>query len=605
MRKQSLICLGATILGWAQPLMAQSYNPLYPGALLPEATASADSVPSGSPLDPAQPRTAPSTTVAGSTMAGSALPAMPDGAPVGQALPPEPALPQTVARNAPLFDYGQNVRSDVFGATLFSGAFGRTGAAQFNPDYVVGVGDRVLIRMWGAFTFSQVLTVDPQGNVFLPNVGPVRLLGARNENLQAIVERAAGRAFRNNVYTYASLAEAQPVRIYVGGFVNRPGLYEGTSMDNLLHYLDLAGGIDTLRGSFLTVQVKRGEQVRREVNLYDFLLNGVMPLVQLSDGDVIFVGPRQNTVTVKGLAENAKIFEFKRGVLTTTEDLIAMARPLASATHMRIARNTGPVRNVEYYPLSEAAKLWVQNGDEIEFTADKKQGTITVRVEGEHDSAQEYVLPHGAHLGDLLQQISFSERSNTSSIQLYRKSVKVRQKEMLATSLRSLETAALTARSGTTDEARLRAQEAELILRWIDRAKAIEPVGQVVLAKGPARDNLLLESGDVLRVPVRDDLVLISGEVLFPNAVAAQPGLSVDEYIGRAGGYTQNNGGKRIIVAHQDGSYNELRGGDRSVAAGDELLVLPKMDTKSRQIFKDLTQILYQIAVSARVVLGL
>jgi len=39
--------------------------------------------------------------------------------------------------------------------------------------------------------------------------------------------------------------------------------------------------------------------------------------------------------------------------------------------------------------------------------------------------------------------------------------------------------------------------------------------------------------------------------------------------------------------------------------AGDEILVLPKVDVKSRQIFKDMTQIIYQIAVAAKVVLGL
>ena len=95
-------------------------------------------------------------------------------------------------------------------------------------------------------------------------------------------ESAVAQVYRANVYSYASLAAAQPVRIFVSGFVNRPGLYNGTSMDSLLHYLDQAGGIDVDRGSFLAVQVKRGNTVRAEVSLYDFLLDGRMPLVQLA-----------------------------------------------------------------------------------------------------------------------------------------------------------------------------------------------------------------------------------------------------------------------------------------------------------------------------------
>ena len=46
---------------------------------------------------------------------------------------------------------------------------------------------------------------------------------------------------------YASLAAAQPVRIFVSGFVRRPGLYGGTSLASLLHYLDQAGGVGELR----------------------------------------------------------------------------------------------------------------------------------------------------------------------------------------------------------------------------------------------------------------------------------------------------------------------------------------------------------------------
>jgi len=41
------------------------------------------------------------------------------------------------------------------------------------------------------------------------------------------------------------------------------------------------------------------------------------------------------------------------------------------------------------------------------------------------------------------------------------------------------------------------------------------------------------------------------------------------------------------------------------VRSGDEILVLPKIDVKSRQITKDITQILFQIAVIAKVILDL
>jgi len=511
--------------------------------------------------------------------------------------------PQVAVQPEPTSDYAANLKSDVFGANLFTGSFARGGATRFNPDYLIAVGDRIQVRLWGGFTFDGVLPVDPQGNVFLPQIGPVRIAGVRNAELQKVLESAMRKVFRSNVFGYASLAAAQPVRIFVGGFVNRPGQYDGTSMDSLLHYLDQAGGIDPERGTFLDVQIKRGEQVRAHVDLYDFLLNGRLPQVQLADGDVIFVGARQNVVKVNGLAANAKRFEFRNPAISVA-DLSRMARPDAAATNVRIVRNTGTVRDTNYYALADSANVTLGNGDEVAYTADKKPGTITVRVEGETLSQQEYVLPYGTQLGVLMRQIKFSPRSDVNSIQLFRTSVAERQKTMLDTSLSRLESTVLTARSGTSDEARLRKEESDLILQWVERARKIVPSGQVLISQSSARDELPLENGDVLKVPSRDGLVLVSGEVLFPNAIAYEARLSLDDYIGRAGGYTQNAENSRVIVAHRDGSFADSDA-KPAVKAGDQVLVLPKVDVKSRQVWKDMTQIIYQIAVSAKVVLGL
>lgn len=531
----------------------------------------------------------------------------------GSVQPVTPTQPELSVQTQPIpqsTDYAFNLNSDVFGANLFTGAFAKQGAQQFNPDYLVAIGDQVQVKLWGAFDFDQQLVVDPKGNIFLPYVGPVKVLGVRNQDLQTQVSAAVSQQFKSNVKSYASLAAAQPVRIYVGGFVNRPGLYNGTSMDSLLHYLDQAGGIDVRRGSFLNVQVKRGKNIRSKVNLYDFLLNGVMPIVQLADGDVIFVSPRQNVVQVSGIADNPKLFEFNEES-QTVEDLVKIARPQASATHVRITRNTGIVKNVEYFPIENSANIKLENGDAIEFTADKRPGTITVRVQGEHQSQQEYVLPYGSKIRDVLSNIQFTDRSEKESVQLYRTSVKLRQKQQLQTSLRTLESTALTARSETDGEAAIRKADAELILQWINVAKDIEPLGQVAIANNENMNDLLLENGDILNIPTKDGLVLIGGEVLFPNAVAYDKSYALSDYISKAGGYTQNADVSRIIIAKRDGTYFEAEDGSgmfgffktqTPISTGDQILILPKVDVKSRQIVKDIAQILSQLAITARVV---
>lgn len=497
----------------------------------------------------------------------------------------------------------QSANSNVFGANLFDGNFSKNGAGQFSPDYLLNSGDRLQLLMWGGLELSAELMVDPQGNIFIPNVGPIQVRGIRNQDLQKTVDQAIRKVYKANVFNYTSLAAAQPVRVYVGGYINKPGMYAGTSVDTLLYYLDMAGGIDATRGSYLAVQIKRGNQVRATINLYDFLLNGQLPMTQLAEGDVIFVPQRKNAIVVNGLAANAKSFEFASPKISVA-DVAKMAKPQAQSTHVRITRNSGSTKNTEYFPLAEAASLTLNNGDEIEYTADKKLGTITVRVEGEHVSSQEYVLPHGAKIGDLLQQIEFTANSNAGSVQLFRNSVKERQQAMLNVALKTLENTILTARSGSNNEARLRAEEAEQILKWIDRAKHLEPTGQVLIAKSSRKNELLLENGDIIKIPVKDGLVMVGGEVLFPNAIAFDDNMRAKDYIQAAGGYTQSADASRIIVAHADGSFSDEKT-LKKITEGDRILVLPKVDTKYMQFAMDITQIIYQVAVAVGVVLDL
>ncbi|WP_119156706.1 polysaccharide biosynthesis/export family protein [Caldimonas tepidiphila] len=531
----------------------------------------------------AQPAAAPSP-------ARSAVPppaAASSASPAPSVLPPDPAT---------------SARPLMFGSQIFIGRFSSETFSGYNPDHQISVGDRVSVRMWGAFTFDGTQPVDAQGNIFIPNVGPVNVLGVRNADLHRHVEVQVKRTFRSNVGLYASLEAAQPVKVYVTGFVRAPGLYGGLSSDSVLHYLDRAGGIDPDRGSYLAVDVLRGGRSRGQFNLYRFLLEGRIEPLQLQDGDTIVVAAQQSTVRVSGEVQNPYVFEFGKASLSGTE-LLAMARPRPAATHMSIVRKVGAERRSEYHPLSDAARVTIENGDEVSFTADKFPGTILVRLEGAHLGERTVVLPYGATLRQALERLKPAPQANLASVQLFRRSVAERQKEMLNTSLRSLETYALTGRSSTSEEAALRNREAELIMQFVERARSVQPRGQVVLSQGGSASETLLEDGDVIRVPERSNLVLISGEVVLPNALVYDERARVADYVRQAGGYTQKADNARVVVMRQDGSV--ASGADARLLPGDEIIVMPRIDTKSVEVARGLTQIVYQIAIAAKVLLGL
>lgn len=497
----------------------------------------------------------------------------------------------------------------MFGQQLFNGRFANQGFSGFNPDYQIAVGDRITVRMWGGFSYEATQAVDAQGNLFIPNVGPIPVLGARNAELNALVEARIKRVFRSSVGVYATLEAAQPVKIYVTGFVRAPGLYGGLSSDSALYYLDRAGGIDPARGSFLEVDVLRAGKARASVDLYGFLLDGRIQPLQLQDGDTIVVAPRKHTVRVSGEALNPYVFEFRQSEIKASE-LLAMARPRPAATHLSIVRRIGAELRSEYYPLSAVGDVMIQDGDEVTLTSDKYPGTILVRIEGANLGERSLVMPYGSRLKDAVARLKPAPQANVAALQLYRKSVAARQKELLDGSLRSLETYALTGRSATSEEAALRQKEGDQILQFIERARQIQPRGQVIIGDTQGAGETLLEDGDVLRLPEQSNVVLVSGEVMMPNALIYDPQADTEAYVRRAGGYTQAADDARVLVVRQDGSIADAsRIGDKPAATelhpGDEILVLPKVQTKNVEVARGITQIVYQIAVAARIALGL
>ena len=383
-------------------------------------------------------------------------------------------------------------------------------------------------------------------------------------------------------------------------------------MGVILYFLDKAGGISPERGSYLDVALKRGGKTLRNFNLYQFLLNGNLQPTQLRDGDTLVVAPLRYQSTVRGKVANANKFEMATPHMTLAE-LLQLARPDADATHIRVSRNQGEDIRMDNYPLSDTATLarvMVSSGDTVEAIADKRYASIAVRIEGEHDSEQEVVLRYGARLGEVLNGLKLTRDADINAIQLYRDSVKVRQKEMLGSSLKAFEASILTARSASDGEASLRKSEADLLMQWVARAKEIEPSGQVVLANAPNLEEVRLEPGDIIRIPRQTNLVMVHGDVMFPNAILADQKRTVADYINLAGGFTQKASNSRILLLHRDGTFSqieksELEDRDIRVTPGDEIFVLPQVETKSLQITKDFTSVLYQIAVSAGVLVAL
>ncbi|HEX7035952.1 MAG TPA: polysaccharide biosynthesis/export family protein [Pseudomonadales bacterium] len=490
-----------------------------------------------------------------------------------------------------------------FGANLWNGGFRGPRASGLNPNYRILPGDRVTLRTWGAVEMNTVLPVDAQGNIFVPSVGPVPVLGATSEELDARVKAAIREVYTDNLSVYTNLQGVQPVAVFVTGFVESPGRYAGNPRDSVLYFLDQASGITDASGSYRNVRVLRDGTPIAEVDLYDFLREGILPRPQFQDGDTIVVGARGPVVAVEGDVAEPFHYELTGGSLSGA-DLLELADLKPGVTHalLRGVRDDGPISL--YLTLADFRDAAIQAGDEVLFSADQRPDTIVVQVEGSFEGPSRFAVPKDATLMQLLDSIPVDPRlADLESISIRRVSVAERQRQSLEDSLRRLETTYLGASSATAEEASIRATEAKLIQDFVKRARQVQPTGRMVVAKNGRITDIRLQDGDVITIPERSDSLLISGEVLIPQAVVYTEDQRLRDYIERAGGFTERADRSRVLIVRRNGEVVPARGAE--LRAGDEILVLPEAPVKNLQLASTLAQIVYQIAIATNVAINI
>ena len=445
-------------------------------------------------------------------------------------------------------------------------------------------------------------TVDANGNIFVPDVGEIHMVGTRATDVSAKIKAAMGKVYKDGVDVYANLltAATKEVTVFVTGNVLRPGQYTGLPDDSILAFLHQAGGVDPKRGSYRHVMVKRGEQRVASVDLYDFINNGTLPRLVFRDGDTIVVRPQGSMINVEGETRNNYRFEFL-GRNIAGSQLVKYARPESKVTHIALNGTRDGLPNSAYLSYEQFLRTPLYDGDTVRFVSDAPSAVIDISLEGSFLGNSYFAVQRGSRLQEVLDYVSVDPNdADIGNIYIKRKSVALDQKKNIDESLRRLERSVLTAPASSDGEAAIRAKEAELILKFVERASKVRPEGRVVVSDRGKVANIRLEDGDVLVIPPKSDVVTISGEVQVPQAVVYATNATLYDYIAQAGGYTERANEETLIIEKPNGKV--IMGKNLRVEAGDQITVYPKLDTKDMQFTKDLVQIVYQIAVAAKAV---
>jgi len=493
-----------------------------------------------------------------------------------------------------------------FGEQLFRGHFTNKSQFRENPEYRLKIGDIIHINIWGAREFQGDVPIDGRGNIFIPQIGVIPLEGVKNGDLQSTLTTHLKKTFNDNVFIYANVRDYQQLSVYVSGSVKNVGLYDGVSDDSVLQFLDKAGGILSGEGSYRDIHILRNNRLIKKIDLYAFLLDGHREHFSFKNGDTILVHPMKHYVEVEGDVSRPYIFELK-DKQDSVSRLMKYALPKPGVNRFTHIQRIGMREISQDYTLDQAKEVTIKSGEKIIFTSNSHLQSFSVAIEGEHSGVKYLSVPKGTSLYSVLKQLNYTPLSNIQSIQLFRKSVAQRQKELLNANLKDLESKAFSTSSSTPEESLIRNKEAELIMEFIKRAKAVEFNGQIVLSAQEDLRNTLLEDGDKIYIPRKNNLVMVQGEVNIPNTLTYKSGKSLRYYIDTCGGHTERADTSRILLIRSNGAVEQHTlssiGGNTQIKPGDAILVLGKADTKNLLLAKDITQIIYQVAVGAAVVL--
>ncbi len=427
----------------------------------------------------------------------------------------------------------------LYGEELFSQTPTTFAPVQHIPvpaDYVIGPGDQLLIRVWGKIDFDEGVTVDRNGQIYLPKVGTLSVVGLRFDQLQGFLSAAIGnlyKGFQLNV----TMGQLRSIQIFVLGSARRPGVYTVSSLSTLVDALFASGG-PSATGSMRNIQLRRNGKLITDFDVYDLLRNGDKSHdAQLLPGDVIYIPPVGPQVALIGSVNQPGIYELK-GSTTVAEAL----RDAGGLTNLA-ETDRAILERIEHHQRWRVAAFALdksglqrklRSGDILQVFPISPQVANAVTLRGNVAEPGRFPWHPGMRVSDLIPSRSFLITSNYWN----------RQNHLAGDPhVRMMKDLARNSAEINWDYAAIdRLDKRNLTTRVIafNLANAIDHPA--------SSDNHRLEPGDTVTIfslkdlPLPEDehaaYVRISGEVVAPGVYRIKPGESLRTLVKQAGGLT-------------------------------------------------------------------
>ncbi|MFT5234205.1 MAG: protein involved in polysaccharide export with SLBB domain [Candidatus Krumholzibacteriia bacterium] len=453
--------------------------------------------------------------------------------PFSQALVQEAMLEDLIAEALADSNVRHFYGDDFF--QLDAGVFTPPSFGPVSSDHRLGVGDEVVINVWGGVDLQLVRIVDRDGSIILPRVGKISCAGRTLDEIDGSIRERLAQSHSSidttgegdgDTFVEVTLGHLRAIRVFVVGQAVRPGSYELSSVSTVLTALYAAAGPSDL-GTYRNIEVVRGGTTVGTFDLYTYLMGGSRAQdITLQEGDTVFIGDRSVSVEVEGSVRRPMYYEMRDGeslseLISYAGGFSATAAP--SMIHIKrilppALRQPGKPDHVFLDVAFDAAAMTsvgaepviIMDGDEVLINSigDRIEGWV--EVVGSVKRPGKYQYREGMSVADLL------------------------------ATAEGLWPDALTERAviDRTNED-------------LSYTSVAVPLGKILSGEAP---TVLLQKMDVLHVFARWDTqirptVKISGEVFQPLDMEFREGMTLRDLILRAGGLKESADWVRAEVA--------------------------------------------------------
>lgn len=423
-------------------------------------------------------------------------------------------------------------RLEPFGYDLFAGSpstFAPVTAIPVPSQYTIGPGDEVRIQMWGKESRDLSLTVDRNGVINFPEIGPEPVAGMSFADLKERINALVSEHYIG-MKASVSLGELRSMRIFVLGEARTPGAYTVSSLSTITNALFVSGGVNRT-GSLRTIQHKRNGKLLGTLDLYDLLLKGDTSADErLQPGDVIFIPPVGKLAGIKGEVRRPALYELERG--QTVGDVIRLAGGFTADAYPKRAQLQRvdesfnlSIQDLDLTSLS-AKNTRLQTGDVLTVSSVTELVEGFVSLEGEAVRTGRYAWRPGLRVSDLIGSITFDVTRNAD----YRYALRVREQ---------IERNIIEVKSFNLRKAVVEGNpEHNLLLQSRDRILLLSETSPEQRQRALADINRRLQSqaGPNELAPV----VRLAGAVRFPGAYPMSESGTLKELLDAAGGLKEN-----------------------------------------------------------------